>query len=567
MRHYLILSLLLLCSASSQAGEDFLPPEQAFQLIELVNEDEVLLQWQIADGYYLYQNRIKVIADGEPLPITRFPAAKLKWDEYFGEVGVYYQQLNLPIQPGDARQLEVHYQGCAEAGLCYPPQQSQISLPAGYADSPPADPAHSEQRWDFNLNASDLDLQRRLHSGHVLSTLLLFLLAGVVTAFAGCSYPMFPILSKIIVGQGQVVTRYRAFTLSLAYVLPIAVVYALLGVVAAYFGSNLSNWFQTPVALSAVAAILVLMALSMLGLYELKMPHILQSRLHHLSNQQRNGTYLGAVIMGTLSAFIVSACTVPPIVAAITYIAQTGDALLGASAMFLFGAGLGLPLLVLGLSASWLLPRAGDWMHIVQKLMGVFLLSAAIYIIGRFAPAWLSQLLWVALAAAVGLVLIARAASVPWRLLGGAALLIAGVLTAPLLPGHHTAPAALPEFQRINSPDELREVIANSQQPLLLDYYADWCTSCVTMLNTVYPRADIQAQLQGFKRVKIDLSQMSAAKQQLMQSQQVIGPPAILFLNADGSELRQHRITGEVDAAQFSRVLQAVSSELQSQQP
>jgi len=548
-----------LFSPFSQAEEEFLSPEQAFQFVELVEPDSVVLQWQIADNYYLYKNRIKVLADGVELAIENFPKAKLKYDEYFGEVGVYYHFLDLPIQVGDAKQLEVHYQGCADAGLCYPPQISTVSLTGGAS---PATTNNTRGASKFDINASDFKLLELLSSGSTLTTLSLFFLVGIITAFAGCSYPMFPILSKIIVGEGTDITRRKAFSLSLAYVLPIAVVYAILGIIAGSFGSNLSNWFQTPLALFAVAAVLIAMALSMLGLYELQMPSVIQSKLNQISNQQKGGSYLSAMSMGVLSAFIVSACTVPPIVAAITYIAQTGDTLLGASAMFLFGLGLGFPLLLLGLSASWLLPKAGAWMDNLQKVMGVFLLSAAIYIIGRFAPEWVTQILWTLLAASTGLVLILNTQKTAFKVFGGLCFALAGALAIQLVPAEQSATSHAEDFQIISSISELSSAVQASEKAIFIDYYADWCTSCVKMENNVYPLANIQAQLENFTLLKIDLTTMTADKEALMRSQQVIGPPAMLFLHPNGEELRELRITGEVSAQQFSTHLSQVLAQI-----
>lgn len=555
----LILASLGLFSPLSQADEEFLSPEQAFQFVELVEPDSVILQWQIADNYYLYQNRIKVFADGVQLAIENFPEAKLKYDEYFGEVGVYYHFLDLPIQVGDAKNLEVHYQGCADAGLCYPPQTSSVNLTGETKASPTGNTGGSSS---FDVNASDFKLLELLSSGSTLTTLSLFFLVGIITAFAGCSYPMFPILSKIIVGEGKDITRGKAFSLSLAYVLPIAVVYAILGVVAGSFGSNLSNWFQTPLALFAVAAVLIAMALSMFGLYELQVPSAIQSKFNQLSNQQRGGSYISAMSMGVLSAFIVSACTVPPIVAAITYIAQTGDILLGASAMFLFGLGLGFPLLLLGLSASWLLPKAGAWMDSVQKVMGVFLLSAAIYIIGRIAPEWVTQILWASLAGSVGLVLILNTHKPVFKIFGGICLALAGALLIQLAPQEQSTTSHAEDFHIISSIAELDSAVQASDKAIFIDYYADWCTSCVKMENKVYPLANIQAQLENFTLLKIDLTEMTANKEALMRSHQVVGPPSILFLQANGEELRELRITGEVSAEQFSEALSKVLTQL-----
>lgn len=561
LKLFLVIWALVIPLLAVQAEEEFLQPEEAFQFIHLVNDvdgnRDIILQWQIAEGYYLYQHRTKVLADGKEIRIEKFPKGVTKHDEYFGEITAHYNFLDIPLKAVNAKQLEIQFQGCADAGLCYPPMTAHVNLDseAMNADKPetPIDSrTTSKNPWSID---NDFELIQLLNNGSTLTVLLLFFAAGIVTAFAGCSYPMFPILSRIIVGEGKTITRGRAFSLSLAYVLPIAVVYALLGIVAGYFGSNLSSWFQTPIALSIVACILITMALSMFGLYELQMPSAIQSRLNTISNQQQGGTFLGAIVMGIISAFIVSACSVPPIVAAITYIAQSGDTLLGAASMFLFGLGLGFPLLLLGLSASWLLPKAGNWMNAVQKVMGIFLLSAAIYILSRFLPEWVSLSLWILLALSVGIALLWKGQSIIPKVAGGLSVVLAIALASQL---NNLNILKKVQFTVINTPTELEKIIAQSQRPVLVDYYADWCTSCIKMEKQIYPLPTIKDKLDLFTRVKIDLTQMSVEKENIMQSHQVVGPPAILFFSTQGAEQRELRITGEVSADSFERVLEEV---------
>ena len=555
----LLLASLTLFSYSSQAKEQLLNPEQAFQLVELVNPNEIILQWKIADNYYLYQNRIKVFADGVKIAINNFPKAKLKYDEYFGEINVYYHTLNLPIQVPNIKQLKIHYQGCSDTGLCYPLQTSIINLdPVITATS--IDKTYNLSSNNFDVTASDFKLLQLLTNGNMVAILSLFFLIGIITAFAGCSYPMFPILSKIIVGEGKDITRIKACSLSFTYVLSIAIVYAILGIIAGSFGSNLSNWFQHPIALLAVAIVLITMALSMFGLYELQIPNVIQSKFNQFTSTQKGGSYFSAISMGVLSSFLISACTVPPIVAAITYITQTGDILLGASAMFLFGLGLGFPLLVLGLSASWLLPKAGAWMHNIQKIIGVLLLSAAIYIIDRISPAWITLILSALLTGSVGLTLILNSQKIVFNIFGGLFFALAGALLIQLSPQSQPPTSTDQDFHIINSVAELNNAIQTTHKSIFIEYYADWCNSCVKMKNKVYPLPNIQTQLKKFTLLKIDLTHMTVDKESLMHSQQVIGPPAILFLQANGEELRELRITGKISAKQFSDTLKKVSS-------
>jgi len=393
----------------------------------------------------------------------------------------------VPIE--NAKTINLSYQGCAEAGLCYPPQKIDINL--------------SNVQIEETKTATQT-LFDNFTEKSAIYTLFIFFAMGVATAFAGCSYPMFPILSKIIVGHKGEVTKLKGFTLSLAYVLPIAFVYAGIGVVAGTFGSNLSAWFQQPIALIVVSGTLALIALSMFGLFEIQMPSSVQTRLSAISSKQTGGSYMSAAIMGFVSAFIVSACVVPPIVAAVTYITQTGDTLLGAGAMFCFGLGLGFPLLMLGLSASWLLPKAGNWMDNVQKVMAIFLFSGAIWIVDRVIPSWLTVLLWACLAAFVSIYLFQK---VPGKISLGVSAISGLLALAVLVNGFNEQfnPSRHSNFEYIEDKAQLENLIKNNeQQVLLIDFYADWCTACQHMEKHVFTDTKIEAQLTQFKTIKHD---------------------------------------------------------------
>jgi thiol:disulfide interchange protein DsbD len=552
---YILLSLSNISLASSEINDNekpkFLNPEDAFMFSYTEKEDTLSLNWEIAEGYYLYQKRLKIKADGETIELPTLPKGELKQDKYFGEVFVYHDSLSFNLNTKQAKTISLSYQGCAEAGLCYPPQKVNINLTGS---EPEQVQSKSQTLFDNFTDKS------------AVYTLLIFFAMGVATAFAGCSYPMFPILSKIIVGHKGEVTKLKGFTLSLAYVLPIAFVYAGIGVVAGLFGSNLSAWFQQPIALFVVSATLFLMALSMFGVYEIQMPSSIQTRLSSISGNQSGGSYLSAALMGFISAFIVSACVVPPIVAAVTYITQTGDMLLGAGAMFCFGLGLGFPLLLLGMSASWLLPKAGNWMDSIQKVMAIFLLSGAIWIIDRIIPSWLTYLLWASLAAFVSIYLFQKVPGKFAKVISA----ISGVLALGILVNgfneqfnsdHHS------NFEYLENNVELKAALQkNTQQIVLIDFYADWCTACQYMEKHVFTDPKISAQVTQFKTIKIDLSDMSKEKEALMKQYGVIGPPAYLFISPSGKELESLRVVGEVDSDEFSTILSKALSSLPSKQ-
>ncbi len=553
-------------AVSNEGREEpqFLQPEQAFKFSYETRGDNLLLHWDIAEGYYLYQQRLSIKADGEKRNLENLPQGEHKQDKYFGDVIVYHTRLDVEVPVQDAQTFELKYQGCADAGLCYPPQKVSIHVGNNAGDSLVNNTVPESTSFEStSFQSADQKFFNSFSEHNAFYSIFLFFIMGVATAFAGCSYPMFPILSRIIIGQGGEISKFKGFTLSLAYVLPIAIVYALIGVIAGLFGSNLSIWFQQPAALFVVSGTLVLMALSMFGFFELQMPSAIQSKLHAVSSKQTGGSYTGAAIMGFISAFVVSACVVPPVVAAITYITQTGDIFLGAAAMFCFGLGLGFPLILLGLSASWLLPKAGKWMDTVQKVMAIFLLSGAIWIIDRVIPDWITVLLWASLAAFVSYYLFKHKKAEYRSALSknfftllpfAFAVLALGLLVN----GVKNELSAKPEsvFQYIDNQQELAAVFQENQDRIiLLDYYADWCTGCQTMEKKIFKDPGIAAQLAQFKTLKVDLSDMSEEKEHLMKQQGIVGPPSFLFFTPQGKELISLRVTGELNREDLSKIL------------
>ncbi|MBK1709893.1 protein-disulfide reductase DsbD [Marichromatium gracile] len=573
--------------------EEILTVDQAFDLqVEVLGPERVRLHWEIAPGTYLYRDLVEVALDDAQLALEQpaLPPGEIKHDSVLpdgsiGDVAVYHDRLTLDLSLRRATTealdttLVVGYQGCAERGICYPPQHRRLTLalPAGGSAAPiaaapaPAAPAPS---------AAPISEQDRLAStlanASLWTSVALFFGLGLLLAFTPCVFPMIPILSGIIAGQGAGITTRRAFVLSLVYVLAMALTYTVAGVLAGLFGANLQAAFQDPWILGAFALVFVALALSMFGFYDLQLPASLQSRLAALSNRQQGGTLAGVAIMGLLSALIVGPCVAPPLFGALIYISQTGDALLGGVALFALSLGMGAPLIVIGTSAGKLLPRAGAWMEAVKAVFGVALLAVAISLIERVIPAAVAMLLW-------GLLLICSAVylgalsplgheSGGWRKLWkglGVALLVYGglMLIGAAAGGKDTlqplrglgiggGEAAHAEFTRVKTVADLdRELAAASAQgrPVMLDFYADWCVACKEMERYTFSDPAVIAELDRFVLLQADVTANDAADQALMQGRFGIpGPPAMLFFGADGAERTGFRLVGFTPAEAFA---------------
>jgi len=591
---------------------DFLPVDEAFVMSAEVGPDGALrVRWEIADGYYLYRHRFnfatRVDADHPDSPVrlgeAEIPPGKRKIDDYFGEVEVYYHdaQARVPVSHGAGLvEVGIGYQGCADAGLCYPPETKWVALTLGEpggetpgsfdaaAPAPASAPAVVPRTEEQSLAAM-------LADGNLLTALLLFFVGGVALAFTPCVLPMVPILSSIIVGDAAAQGRGRALTLSVAYVLGMAVTYAALGVLVGLFGAslNLQAALQSPAVLVFFAGVFVLLSLSMFGFYELQLPSSWQNRLNALGDRVGGGKHLSVVVMGAISSLVVSPCVSAPLAGALIYISTTGDAVLGGAALLALGLGMGTPLILLGASGGHLLPRAGAWMNSVKAVFGVGLLAVAIWLLERVVPAPVTLALWAALLVGCGVYLGALDFSPRqgwgqlWKA-GGAFGFLYGVM---LLIGAATgAENPLRPLERLTSPpsvsvpvaatgaaapaaqgelvwhpvtslavlkDEI-EMAAQDGQPVLLDLYADWCISCKVMERNVFPRPEVASQLARFRLLRADVTDNDADDKALMGAYGLFGPPSLVFFSGDGAELSEVRIQGEVGAAALARHLGAV---------
>ncbi|PKM46627.1 MAG: thiol:disulfide interchange protein [Gammaproteobacteria bacterium HGW-Gammaproteobacteria-1] len=566
--------------------DEVLDPDVAFRFDADVAQDAVTLRWQIAPHHYLYRDKFSFqLKDGSAVTLGAYtvPAGEEKNDEFFGRIFVFHDgmEVRIPLQRSGSgpATLLVSYQGCAElTGICYPPIRKEISLvPGAAAVSAATAPAAAATSTPAPQSEQD-SLAAALAGDNRLVTVLTFFGLGLLLAFTPCVFPMIPILSSIIVGQGAGLTTRKAFVMSLVYVLAMALTYAIAGMLAGLFGANLQAAFQNVWVLGSFSVVFVLLALSMFGFYELQLPSALQTKLSEISNKQQGGSLIGVAIMGLLSALIVGPCVAPPLMGAIIYIGQTGDAVLGFVALFALSLGMGAPLLLIGTSAGKLLPRAGGWMNAIKAVFGVMLLAVALWMLERILPAFVTMLAWALLviisAIYMGALEPLKEGSSGWRKLWkglGLALLIHGALLLigagaggndPLQPlrgvgfggGIGAAQAARLEFRKIKTVADMeREVAAAAAQgkPVMLDFYADWCVSCKEFDKYTFSDPGVIQALSGAILLKADVTANDDADQAMLRHFKLIGPPSLLFFGADGKERPSFRIVGFTGPEEF----------------
>ena len=552
-----------------------LDPDQAFRLsAKPVDRATVRFTWVVEEGYYLYSDKFSIVSLTDDVSIDktalRIPPGKVKQDESFGEVEVNTGLIvvDAPLVPandGISNALfRVGYQGCKEGSVCYPPQLKEIGIDLGQTLSAAVQPVSRAQ-----LSVQDR-ITARLKQGSLILNVLAFFVFGLLLSLTPCVFPMIPILSGIIVGQSGTVTGRRGFLLSLAYVFAMALTYSLLGVLAGTFQVNLQAASQNVWAISAFSLVFVILALSMFGYYELRMPAAIQIRLSSLSQpRQQTGLYSSAA-MGAVSAIIVGPCVAPPLAGALLYISQTGDALLGGAALFSMGLGFGAPLLVIGASAGSLLPRVGAWMEKVKQGFGIIMLGVAIWFLERVIPGAVAMLLWALLVILAALLMGAldrtERSGKAFKAVGIAGLIYASTLIIGALSGSqdmlrplaHLAgkPAASSslEFQRIKSAADLDRTLAAAAAAgkfVMLDFYADWCVTCIEMEHDTFTEPGVKRALSDVILVQADVTRNDSEDQRLLERFQLFGPPAILFFGTDARELQEYRLIGYVKPEQF----------------
>jgi thiol:disulfide interchange protein DsbD len=606
-RLVIALALAAFGTLASAAETDYLDPAQAFRgQARVVDDHSIELRIDVAPDYHLYRERMSVELDGGGAQIgpVAFPAGKQQFDETFNknvEVLVGTVAMRVPVEKASADfRLRVSYQGCADKGLCYPPQTAYVSAgvsggklelvkwqteeafaastPAPAAPAAAAAPAIVAKAAPVSETAR---VESALRSGSLLTIAGVFLVAGLLLAFTPCVLPMVPILSSIIVGQGAPVSRMRGFTMALAYSLGMAMVYTAFGVVAGLLGEGLAAALQNPWVLGTFALLLATLSLSMFGVFELQMPSFIQSRITETSGRLPGGKFAGVFVMGGLSALIVGPCVAAPLAGALVFISQTKNVVIGGLALFSLAMGMSVPLLLVGVSAGSLLPRAGGWMEGVKTFFGVLLLAVALWIVSPVLPGW-ALMIVIGAALLIGAVYLklfdrlAETAPGRQRLAKGLALVLAvlgttqvvGALSGgsnPLQPLAHLARGAeggaaaaatkAADFRRVRSVAELDEVLKTTSRPVMLDFYADWCVSCKEMEHLTFNDPAVRARMSNALLLQADVTANSSEDKALLKRFGLFGPPGILFFDTKGNEHADARVIGFVPPQGFAASL------------
>ncbi len=586
-----LLLVLLGAALFARAADDFLEPERAFVLsAQVKGEREVEVTFDVVPGYYLYRDKFKFEAPpGVTLGEAIVPPGKVKYDETFQKNVETHRgnvRIALPVQQAPSEfHLQVTSQGCADRGLCYPPQQRDILVSlAGFGGNgtarvlpvvPEMGAAQTSAAENPAATSSDgTRVDDALRSGRFWTVVGVFFMAGLLLSFTPCVLPMLPILSSLIAGQGADVSRKRGFALAASYSLGMALVYTAFGIAAGLIGEGLAAALQTPWVLGAFAIGLLVLAASMFGFYELQLPSALHGHARRASNKLPAGRIAGVFAMGGISALLVSPCVAAPLAGALVFLSQTRNVVLGGTALFSLACGMSVPLLILGVSEGALLPRAGAWMEGVKQFFGVLLVGVAIWTVQPVLPAALGLALWGALlvGSAVALVEFRRAGRRPlWRLVVAAVAGVIGVTqlvgaasggSDPLQPLEHLradarSPSAGAGFAHIHSVANLDQALQSAGRPVMLDFYADWCKSCKEMERFTFSDPAVQARLAGALLLKADVTANEAQHRELLRRFQLFGPPGTLFFDAQGREIPGTRVIGFQDAARFLQTLRA----------
>ena len=551
------------CEIVKNENPTFLPPDEAFiPSINYQDDKNVQVRWDIQDGYYLYMGMFEFSTDDPNIKIAKviMPDGIKKKDEFFGNVDVYYKLVEANIyfqQPINKNiSLVVKYQGCADAGLCYPPITKKLSVMINSYNLP-----------DFKKTSFEDDqisISNKLSSQSLGMNILLFFIAGLLLSFTPCVFPMIPILTGLIVGQGSKLTSKKSFLLSLTYVLSMSITYAIIGIIVALSGNNIQANLQNPYVITMFAGLFIVLSLSMLNIMKIEMPRFMQNILINTSNQTTSGTYLGVGIMGILSAFIVGPCVTAPLIGALLYIGSTKDYIIGGTALFSLGIGMGFPLLILGSSATKIMKKIGPYLGLVNKVFGILFLVVAIWLLERILSIHVSGFLWAILALIImmlfynseeGKLLLKPSFKIimPILLLGYFSLQIYGISVNnnfdPVTSFINKKTSL--NFVKVYNSKELFEEINNSKKITMVDLYADWCVACKELDKYTFADSKVQKELAKINLIKLDITKTNEDNQNFLNKHKLFGPPAILFFESSGSEIRNSRIIGYIDAQTF----------------
>lgn len=538
-----------------QQDNQFLSVDQAFDFDSEVNGNKVTVSWVVAPEYYLYQHRFKVVPENALAAEPELPQGESHNDEFFGESIVYrdYVEWSFTLNPEfSSNTITVQYQGCADAGLCYPPTEKQIKLSSISEISSTTAPPNTDSSL-FGIGEQ-----------HLIITLLLFFALGIGLAFTPCVFPMYPILSGVVLGNRERNWK-NTLWLSFIYVQGMAITYSLLGLVVASAGMQYQAYFQHPVVLIVLAALFALFALSMFGAYTLQLPISWQSKLQSFSGQQSGGNVVGVFIIGAISGLVASPCTTAPLSGALLFIAQSGDMVSGAAILYALSLGMGVPLILFGLSGGKLLPKAGAWMNVVKQFFGWLLLAVTLFLIERLIPTSISMWLWIFyfILAAVSL-----AVSICQPLRTTTKVITIVFLAAAATTGSYwqVNKAQLEQkshglFTVVSNVSDIQQQIAESDRWVMLDLYADWCVACKEFEQYTFSDEQVQAQFQEFKLIQADVTRNNAQDVEVLSRYKVLGLPTILFFDPEGNERPEYRVTGYMNAEDFEKHLEKIVSE------
>ena len=565
---------------------ELMPVDQAFAFDFKQEGNQVKLNWVIADGYYMYRDKLKFSVNGAELGTIALPKGKPHNDEYFGEQEVYYTYVDIPVglkQADEKATLTVTFMGCAEGKLCYPPTKREVVLKAVAANdgliagakttesAAIAEPSATDKSNTQPITQQDT-LSQMLSNDSLIWTLVIFFGLGVGLALTPCVFPMYPILSGIIVGQGKKLSTAKAFTLSMAYVQGMAITYSILGLVVASAGLKYQAGLQHPAVLVVLAILFFVLSLSMFGLYDLKLPSSWQQKMNSVSNNQKGGNLVGVFFMGVISGLVASPCTTAPLSGALVYVAQTGDLLQGFLALYVLSMGMGLPLLIIGTSGGKLLPRAGAWMDIIKTVFGFLLIAVSIVMLGRIWTGVISDVLWSLWGVSFTGYLMHQNKLSPfnWKQTVRAVLLTLMLLASfsygfQAVMGHFgfnhnpVGTTATTEevhgFKRIKSIEDLEyEIAAASAQgkPVMLDLYADWCVACKEFEAITFKDAAVLARMNKIVLLQADVTKSDKVDVALLEKYHVLGLPTLLIFNEQGEQREDLRVTGFMGPKDFA---------------
>jgi thiol:disulfide interchange protein DsbD len=556
--------------------DEFLTADQAFEFNFHQKGKQLEVTFTIADGYYLYRHQFKFSAENADIVPVELPKGEDHEDEFFGVQQIFTEKLVFIIELAnidDNASIKIRYQGCAAKGLCFPPKKQTIELSKINVEANTSSNnlltalSAPDTKASIESSSEQHQLADMLKGDNIWLTLLAFFVGGLLLSFTPCVFPMYPILTGIIVGQGDKLSTKKAFRLSFFYVQGMAITYTLLGIVVALAGAQFQAMFQHPAVLIGLSVLFIFLALSMFGLFNLALPSSWQNKLNNISNSQKGGSYFGVVVMGAISGLVASPCTTAPLTGALLYISQSGDIWLGASALYALSLGMGVPLLVLGSSGGKLLPKAGTWMTVIKNVFGLLLLAVPIFLMERFLPEVATQAMWAILilsSAGYFYTVNQQTQNNFWFGLRSIVIFLMmffGANQAYQLINPNQQVTSINQqteqhFKKVKTLDELLLEVAkaNSQgKTVMVDLYADWCVACKEFEEYTFNEPQVQKVLSNSLLIQVDMSDFdSVDNAEFAKKYQVLGLPSILFFNKQGKELTQQRVTGFMGADEFT---------------